>query len=143
MDYIKQNHLSILIIVFLVVPSLFGAQKYLAQNVYGALDRTTVSNPWTFAGAVTHSSTFTQTGASTFTADATFNGGVNGIVVTSTNAATSSLSVGCVNSYATSTATPIKLLLTLATQAGSTVATSTYAGITSNGGVVWAYGACL
>lgn len=52
MNYIKQNHLSLLIIAFLVLSSLFGGSP-----TFGALDRTTVGNPWTFSGAVTHSGT--------------------------------------------------------------------------------------
>lgn len=62
MNYIKQNHLSLLIILFLVGSSLMGGTPNL-----GALDRTTVGNPWTFSGAVTMSSTLTNTGTTTVT----------------------------------------------------------------------------
>lgn len=43
MNYIKTNHLSLLIIAFMIVSNLFGSAPML-----GALDRTTVGNPWTF-----------------------------------------------------------------------------------------------
>lgn len=114
MNYLKQNHLSILIIVFLVASSVFGGA---GVPTLGALDRTTVSNPWTFLGAVTNSSTLTQTGVATFAADAVFNGGDGGVVITSSNTATSSITVGCFESYATSTATTLKLMFTASTTA--------------------------
>ena len=60
MNYIKQNHLSLLIIAFLVVSSFFGSGQ-----TFGALDRTTVGNPWTFSGAVTNTGTVTLTGTTT------------------------------------------------------------------------------
>lgn len=60
MNYIKQNHLSILIILFLVGSSLLGNAQ-----IFGALDRTTVGNPWTFSGNVTMSGTNTLSGATT------------------------------------------------------------------------------
>lgn len=126
MNYIKINHLSLLIIAFLVASNLFGG----SSGMFGALDRTTVSNPWTFTGAVTMSSTLTQTG------DATFGGGSGAIVVTTTNTATSSVQVGCVQTTATSTATPIKIVL-------SSIATSSPAfGDTTIGLVGWKYGSC-
>ena len=59
MNYIKQNHLSILIILFLVSSSLFGG----SGSLFGArADLTTVTNPWTFSnsasdGGVTSAST--------------------------------------------------------------------------------------
>ena len=56
MDYLKQNHLSILIIVFLVISNMLGMAGTPKVSL-GALDRTTVGNPWTFSGAVTNNST--------------------------------------------------------------------------------------
>jgi len=53
MNYLKQNHLSLLIVLWLVLAPFFGSQTF------GALDRTTVGNPWTFSGAVTHSGAMT------------------------------------------------------------------------------------
>jgi len=61
------------------------------------------SDSWSVGGALT------VTGASTLTGDATFSGGDGGIVVTTSNSATSSIEVGCIQTYATSTATALKL----------------------------------
>lgn len=61
------------------------------------------------------------------------------ITQTSTNSATSTLKVGCIQTTATSTATPIKLVI------GTNGATSTFAGppgTLSAGSVAWAYGTC-
>lgn len=127
MDYFKQNHLLLLLITYLVISSFFEG-----TGVLGALDRTTVGNPWTFA------STLNVTGVPTFTADAVFNGGASGITVTTSNTATSSIIVGCVNTYATSTATAIKMF----PGAINTSASTTYTGGTVGGFVVWAYGNC-
>ena len=99
MNYLKTNHLSLLIIAYLVLAPMFAG-----SGMLGALDRTTVENPWTFGGTVN------VTGVPTFTADAVFNGGVGGIVVTTTNTATSSIIVGCYQFYATSTATAQKFM---------------------------------
>lgn len=55
----------------------------------------------------------------------------------STNTATSSFSVGCFSGYATSTATPVKLALTV-----SSVSTTTFSGTANGGTVVWMYGTC-
>jgi hypothetical protein len=46
----------------------------------------------------------------TLTGDATFGGGDGGVVVTTSNTATSSVEVGCIQMTATSTASPIKLV---------------------------------
>ncbi len=125
MDYLKQNHLSLLIIAYIGASALFGG-----SGMLGALDRTTVGNPWVFTGTVTHSSTLIQTG------DATFNGGDGAVVITTTNTATSSVEVGCIQTTATSTATPVKIVL-------SSIATSSPAfGATTIGLAGWAYGTC-
>jgi len=60
------------------------------------------------------------------------------LVVTTTNTATSSMTVGCINSYATSTATAIKLI----PGAANASASSTFSGGTSAGFVIWQYGSC-
>lgn len=80
--------------------------------------------------ADTTSPTMGQVRGTTFTAtgDSTFGGGINGINVTTTNTATSSLIVGCVQSYATSTASPIRLSATT-TASGGTIA-------------LWVFGSC-
>lgn len=55
MNYLKQHHLSILIVAFLVVSSFFGG----APSFGATTARTTITNPWTFSQAVTHGSTGT------------------------------------------------------------------------------------
>lgn len=100
--------------VFLAVS--FGASKVSTGGVYstseqtfgqgasfGTARQTTVSN----AGVITSSAANTFSGAQTFSADSVFGGGANAITLTTTNSATSSMVVGCTNSYATSTATAI------------------------------------
>lgn len=64
-DYIKKNHLGLLIIVFLIASSFGGAKE--AAKRYGAINRdtTTISNPFTFQQGITNDSTLTQTGAAT------------------------------------------------------------------------------
>ena len=67
MNYLKQNHLSILIILFLVISPFFGTEvrKEVPQGFGVAANVTTVSNPWEFSGAVTNSSTISNTGTTT------------------------------------------------------------------------------
>lgn len=66
--------------------------------------------------------------------DATFGGD---LTITTSNAATSTASVGCIQTTATSTATPIRLTI------GSTPqATTTFKGTTSNFFVLAQYGTC-
>lgn len=91
MDYFKQNHLSILIILWLVLAPFFGGQTF------GALDRTTVGNPWTHSGAVTFSSTATI--------------GTNGSAITELKATTCAL-IGTDGSQAASTSVPYDCAVT-------------------------------
>ncbi len=72
--------------------------------------------------------TLTTTGAATF-------GG--NVTVTTSNTATSTAIVGCFQTYATSTATVVKFVLS---SAGTS--TATFSGPTAAGGVSWTYGAC-
>lgn len=69
----------------------------------------------------------------TITDDATIQGGT--FTVTTTNAATSTSALGCVQTTATSTLTPIRLLYTASTTA--TAISGTQAGF-----VLWGYGTC-
>ena len=59
-----------------------------------------------------------------------------GIVVNSSNTATSTTQVGCIQGTATSTATPIRFVI------GTSGATTTYQGTKSKGVVGWQYGTC-
>lgn len=83
-------------------------------------------------GAVYASSTLQATG------DVVLYGGDGALTLTTTNAATSTLVVGCIQTYATSTASPIKLTI------GSSGATTTFAGVgsISSGVVTWNFGSC-
>ena len=60
------------------------------------------------------------------------------LTVTTTNAATSTASLGCVQTTATSTATAVKLVI----GAVNTTASSSFNTITNQGFVNWAYGSC-
>lgn len=70
----------------------------------------------------------------TITAGATTLSG--NLTITTTNAATSTATVGCVQTYATSTATPVYFALVV-----SKTASTTFAG-TGQGNVMWAFGSC-
>lgn len=67
--------------------------------------------------------------------DLTVGGG--SVVVTTTNSATSTVTLGCIQSYATSTATTVRFVLS---SAGTS--TATYGAGSANGGVSWQYGTC-
>ena len=59
------------------------------------------------------------------------------LTVTTANTATSSVEVGCLQTTATSTATPVRFVLS---STGTT--TATFGAGTANGGVSWQYGTC-
>lgn len=67
--------------------------------------------------------------------DVTISGG--SLTLTTSNTATSSLAIGCTQTTATSTATPIRFVFNTAF-----AGTSTTAGTNSNGSVYWQYGSC-
>lgn len=104
--------------VSIVMGSALGTYLYQNQTAtFGATTaRTTITNPWTFS------------------ATTTMNGN---LVVTTSNSATSTLQIGCIQMYATSTATAIRLELS------TTTALATYTGGPAPTGVVaWRYGYC-
>lgn len=71
----------------------------------------------------------------TITSDATVSGGT--LTVSTSNSASSTVSSGCYQGYATSTATPVHL------EFSTTTSLATYSGGSApNGGVSWRYGAC-
>lgn len=92
MNYIKTNHLSLLIILFMVVSPFFSGSQ-----MFGALDRTTVGNPWTFSGAVTHSGTVSNTSTVTV--------GSSGTAMTRVNTGTCYIKAYAATIAASSTAT--------------------------------------
>ena len=83
------------------------------------------------------SANFEVGGTSTLTGDVTLSGGDNALVVTTTNAATSTIDFGCLQTTATSTLTPIRFVIS---SAGTS--TATYGAGSANGGVSWQYGTC-
>ena len=104
-----------LLILVLASAGVLGIQ--LGTQMFGAVTaRTTITNQWTFAATTTNSSN---------------------VVITTSNTATSSVQVGCIQTTATSTDTPVRLVL-----GNSVIATTTYQGSTSQGTVVWQYGKC-
>lgn len=117
-----------------VIIDFFGATSTPASGVGNQLgylgfersgdDRTGsfVLRPYTAGSATTHPLTLTAAGA---------------LSVTTTNAATSSVSVGCIQLTATSTGSPIKLLPSTAT-----LSTTTFSGTQIGGYMMWAYGTC-
>ncbi len=78
--------IGVLIVGGVTAGSALGTYLYLdGHGQYGATTaRTTVTNPWTFSAATTTT---------------------NNLVVTTSNSATSTVIVGCIQFYATSTAT--------------------------------------
>lgn len=67
-NYLKQNHLSLLIVLFLIGSGFLGQ----GQSFGNAVDRTTITNPWTFEENITLSSaTLTNTGGATTLATTT------------------------------------------------------------------------
>src|SRR3989344_5342720 len=65
-------------------------------------------------GNIATAGTLAVTGVSTLTGDVTMSGGSGALVITTTNAATSTIQVGCIQTYATSTATAVRLVLSSA-----------------------------
>lgn len=98
----------------------FQMESFLQGVSAGARDQFSVSN----GGVLTTSGDITSTG------------GANALVLTSSNTATSSATIGCVTTYATSTATPIRFVI-----GSAVVGTTTYQG-TGIGSVEWMYGTC-
>lgn len=113
MDYIKFIVAGVLGGIIVLAGTAFFAPKAEAPSFGAAANVTTITNPWVFQKSVTQ---------------------------TTTNTATSSLAVGCVQFYATSTATALHLTVTQ-----SLVSTTTTSGAAANsnaGTVVAQYGAC-
>ena len=98
MNYFKQNHLSLLIIAFLVVSSFTGG----STNLGATTARTTITNPWTFQQAVTLSSTLTAVAATLSGLVTTDAGELHSYAVaTTTMTATENLILADVNAYDT------------------------------------------
>ena len=106
---------------------------------------TTISTTITTAGNITTSAgnieatagTLTVGSTALLTGDVTMSGGNGALTLTTTNSATSTAVIGCVQTYATSTATAVRL--GIGTQ-GTTSPLSS--GGNSVGYVLWQYGTC-
>lgn len=133
MNYIKTNHLFLLLVAFLVLSSLFGGSTADTGFQVGAISRdtTTVNNPWTFSQGLTNSTTLAQTGAATFSSTGSFAGllTLNAGQLrsytnsTSTTATSQTLAVADVLNYDTVIITPNTGALTLTFFASSTATT--------------------
>jgi hypothetical protein len=124
-----------------------GVYSQITQHFYNGLDAgTTGQFAVSSTGAITTSAALTSTAAATFTGlttSATTTAGGN-VDVTTTNAATSTVIVGCVQTYATSTATPIKQMFFASSTLnidGASI-TAGFGGGTQQGIVLWGYGKC-
>ena len=128
----------ILAVVFgvLVISLVVDAASTISTNLAtgGTL---TVDGASTLTGNVTAAGTLAVTGASTLTGDVTMSGGSGALVITTTNAATSTIQVGCIQTTATSTETPVRLVLSSAASS-----TPTFGAGNAVGGVSWQYGTC-
>lgn len=103
-------------VILSVVGGMIGAALLALPVHYGAtVARTTITNPWTFATTTAFSAPVT---------------------LTTGNTSTSTLIVGCIQTYATSTATPVYLAL-----GSSSAATTTY-GTLGRGSLAWQFGSC-
>jgi len=110
-------------------PAMFGARA----------DLTRATNPWSFTntasnGGVTIASSTVTNLQMTATTTALAN-----INVVTSDTATSSVLLGCIQATATSTATPVKLMLYASTSIASS---ASYGGGTQIGFVTFGYGKC-
>ena len=115
MSFVIVKYLSVFILA--IVGGILGSYLFThSEQLFGATTaRTTITNPWIFSATTTNNAN---------------------VVVTTTNAATSSVQVGCIQMTATSTATPIKLLV------NQQATTTTLDSATPRGVVLWAFGKC-
>lgn len=121
-DYIK-----LVIAAILGGLIVWGVLSVTSQS-FGVRDTSNITNPFNFQQGLT-STTGTFSGAITSGGDLT---------VTTSNTATSTITVGCVQTYATSTATPIHWSMDLT----STSTAANQYGTTVGGLVTWGYGSC-
>lgn len=121
MDYLKTILVAVVAgLVVLLAPMAWNA---ISGQSFGAYDATTITNPVIYEDTVTLEDDLTVQGRN--------------VTITTSNTATSSLIVGCKQTYATSTATPWREgILVVGT---SSVMAS---GGTANGFVVAQYGTC-
>ncbi len=126
------NWLNTGLIVLVAVLVLVGGNQSASFGASGTRMPNGISADTTspIAGQV-RGTTLTSTGLATL-ASATVTGT---LTQSTTNAATTSAALGCIQTTATSTATPIRFLI------GTSGATTTVSG-TSQGVITWGYGSC-
>lgn len=112
MNYIKQNHLSILIILFLVISPFFSAPATVASNPFGAAANvTTIGNPWLHTSTVGISGLVTLDG-----------GSLNSYTLSTTTTATAeTLAASDITNYSTVLLSPLTGATTLTLPASSTL----------------------
>ncbi len=115
------------------------ASSTVAGGALTAAGTLRASSTFQATGAARFYSTLEATGASTLTGDVTMGGGSGALTLTTTNTATSTATIGCIQTYATSTDTAIRMEFTT-----SAVSTTTHRqGAAQIGGtVVWIFGTC-
>ena len=105
---------------------------------------TTTGNLWVNGFATTTAATgaIATQGDLTVQGDGTVSGGT--LTLTTTNAATSTAVIGCIQTYASSTATPIKQMFYASSTLGITgeIITAGFGGGTQQGLVLWGFGTC-
>jgi len=120
MDYIKLIVSAVLGGIIVLAGSAFFAPKGAEAPSFGAAANvTTVGNPWVFSNTssgITFSGTITQS---------------------TSNTATTSFKGGCIQTTATSTATPIRLVI-----GSAQAATTTFQGSNANFTVLAQFGTC-
>lgn len=118
-DYFKQNHLSLFIIVYLAVASMLGGEPVQPAPTGGSYDRTTFENPITFTDAVTFSSTVTPNWSTT-TAERFVQGG--SAVASSTTGTTDQLKASDIRANSVFVYTPANTDVAMTLQASTTAA---------------------
>ena len=122
MNYIKQNHLSILIILWLVLSTVLGGSSV---GVFGANRETsTITNPFNFTQGLT-SASLTTTGAVSFTGTVITDEFTQGgsVLSTSTSATATTLDVSDLLTYSVWEVTPNVADLTYTFPAVASLAT--------------------
>lgn len=120
----------------LPIENYVPAVKY-NGGIYSELPIQTTSD---ITAATSYITNLETTGSTTVESVLNVSGNVNiagsTTTISTSNTATSSLKLGCIQTTATSTATPVRFVI------GSSGATTSYQGLNSVGVVGWQYGTC-
>lgn len=134
-EIIRKNIVATAIIIALVftVVALVGSNKSAGLGAAGDINTRFVSFVQGLKAGTTNQLVIDKSGV--VTSDLSVSGGT--VTLTTANTATSTATIGCVQTYATSTATSVRLVI------GSIATSSTsYGGTNTIGLVGWQYGAC-